>query len=210
VSSVGITADSFIGTPYWMAPEVINTDPDCAAYTGASYDAKVDIYSIGITAIELAERNPPFSELHPMRALLLIPTADINLTKPKSYTRAFQEFVLLCLSKDPKKRPGSSELIRHPFLAKSSSIPRQKVILDLIQKSKIARERRKAGLDDNEEESISFEIPSVAIYETMRIAKLAQTRAQTPSSTSQSVRADLYFLISGIPYLDKHYARSWR
>lgn len=123
-----------------------------------------------------------------MRALQLIPTTDMNLSKPKSYSKNFQDFVSICLYKDVKKRPSSAELLKHPFLMKAIQLPRQKIITDLINKSKIARERRRAGLeDDDDEESIESEVPVVAIFETMRIAKLAQVQALAQTMTSQSV-----------------------
>lgn len=119
----GASASTFIGTPYWMAPEVISTGSES---TG-KYDSKADIWSIGITAIELADKNPPLSDIHPMRALLMIPTIDLNFQKPKNYSKQFQDFVQMCLLKDPKKRPFAIDLLNHGFIQKSHSLPRQKV-----------------------------------------------------------------------------------
>ncbi|KAI9088188.1 kinase-like domain-containing protein, partial [Phlyctochytrium arcticum] len=118
LNSIGGRARTFIGTPYWMAPEVIMTDPESATHSTASYDSKADIWSIGITAIEIAEKNPPLSDIHPMRALYLIPNSDLGLAKPKAWSKPFQEFIAYCLIKDPVKRPSATELLQHPFLAK--------------------------------------------------------------------------------------------
>ncbi|OQR98450.1 protein kinase [Achlya hypogyna] len=99
-----------IGTPFWMAPEVIQE---------TQYDCKADIWSLGITAIEMAEGDPPLAAMHPMRAIFLIPSRPPpTLKAPEKYSPAFSDFLALCLKKNAADRPTAKELLAHPFVKK--------------------------------------------------------------------------------------------
>eukprot|EP01090_Pellita_catalonica_P001927 TRINITY_DN11632_c0_g1_i1.p1 TRINITY_DN11632_c0_g1~~TRINITY_DN11632_c0_g1_i1.p1 ORF type:complete len:165 (-),score=25.07 TRINITY_DN11632_c0_g1_i1:158-652(-) len=97
-----------VGTPYWMAPEVIK---------GADYDYKVDIWSTGIMIMEMAEGEPPYMEFPPLRALFLITTQGIpELQEPQKWSATMKEFLASTLTKDVTERPTASELLKHRFM----------------------------------------------------------------------------------------------
>ncbi|KAJ8415342.1 hypothetical protein AAFF_G00423220 [Aldrovandia affinis] len=128
-ASIASPANSFVGTPYWMAPEVI------LAMDEGQYEGKVDIWSLGITCIELAERKPPLFNMNAMSALYHIAQNDSPTLQSNEWSDPFRSFVDYCLLKIPQDRPSSAELLRHEFVRRERP---SKVLIDLIQRTKDA------------------------------------------------------------------------
>ncbi|KPM02621.1 CDC42 binding protein kinase alpha-like protein [Sarcoptes scabiei] len=139
--------DSFIGTPYWMAPEVIM----CETIRDNPYDYKVDIWSLGITLIEFAQIEPPNHQMSPMRVLLKIQKGDPpKLDCPKAWSTEFNSFIAKCLTKDCDQRPTAAELLEHPFL-KNVTKEDKKLLLPLISEYKAEVVEELTEVNDEEE-----------------------------------------------------------
>uniref|UniRef100_A0A8D0C611 non-specific serine/threonine protein kinase n=1 Tax=Salvator merianae TaxID=96440 RepID=A0A8D0C611_SALMN len=113
LTSSCLRRNTSVGTPFWMAPEVIA----CEQQLDSSYDARCDAWSLGITAIELGDGDPPLADLHPMRALFKIPrNPPPTLRQPELWSSEFNDFISKCLTKDYEKRPTVSDLLQHDFV----------------------------------------------------------------------------------------------
>jgi len=117
-----------IGSPFWMAPEVIDqADSD----TATGYGSASDIWSLGITAIEMAETKPPHYELMPIRAILKIPIdPPPTLKHPNQWSPEFNEFLTICLKKNPDERPSATQLLKHPFIQRG--IRQRHILAELV------------------------------------------------------------------------------
>uniref|UniRef100_A0A8C8CEN9 non-specific serine/threonine protein kinase n=1 Tax=Oncorhynchus tshawytscha TaxID=74940 RepID=A0A8C8CEN9_ONCTS len=135
--------NTFIGTPYWMAPEVIACDenPD------ATYDYRSDLWSTGITAIEMAEGAPPLCDMHPMRALFLIPRNPPPRLKSKKWSKKFCSFIEGSLVKNYTQRPPTDQLLKHPFIRDQPNERQVRIQL----KDHIDRTKKKRGEKDDTE-----------------------------------------------------------
>ena len=127
--------DTFTGTPHWMAPEVIQE---------SRYDGKVDVWALGVSAMEMAEVNPPRHDVHPMRVIFMI-TAEPSpaLREKERWSDSFRDFVFRCLQKDARRRPDAAELLPHGFLQSSAGSGASLAPLVEAAKRRAARKREK-------------------------------------------------------------------
>uniref|UniRef100_A0A672ILC4 Mitogen-activated protein kinase kinase kinase kinase n=1 Tax=Salarias fasciatus TaxID=181472 RepID=A0A672ILC4_SALFA len=173
---------SFIGTPYWMAPEV------AAVEKNGGYNQLCDIWAVGITSIELAELQPPMFDLHPMRALFLMSKSSFQPPKLKDknkWSAAFHNFVKVSLTKNPKKRPTAEKLLSHVFVAQTGLTRR--LALDLLDKmNNPDNHQHYVEVDDDDLEPLS------AVRHTIRSTN-KQARAER---TQVSVKAKCFFFPS--------------
>ncbi|XP_074033281.1 uncharacterized protein isoform X2 [Leptinotarsa decemlineata] len=144
--------DTFIGTPYWMAPEVVL----CETFRDNPYDYKVDIWSMGITLIEFAQMEPPNHEMSPMRVLLKIQKSDPpKLEQPSKWSKEFNDFLVKALIKDPQKRPSCEDLLKHPFInCTLDSKPIRDLLLEY--KAEVVEEEL---TDDDPEDNRTSQVP---------------------------------------------------
>ncbi|XP_071511556.1 mitogen-activated protein kinase kinase kinase kinase 4-like isoform X3 [Diadema antillarum] len=168
--------NTFIGTPYWMAPEVIACDenPD------ATYDNKSDLWSLGITALEMAEGQPPLCDMHPMRALFLIPRNPKPKLKSKKWSKKFQDFVDKCLVKNYQQRPDTNHLLKHSFI---KDLPNERQVRIQL-KDHIDRTRKKRV----EDLSTDFEYSSNESEEEREIEEEGEPSSILPGPSESTLR----------------------
>uniref|UniRef100_A0A672FP73 non-specific serine/threonine protein kinase n=1 Tax=Salarias fasciatus TaxID=181472 RepID=A0A672FP73_SALFA len=131
LTNTRLRRNTSVGTPFWMAPEVIA----CEQQLDSTYDARCDVWSLGITAIELGDGDPPLSDLHPMRALFKIPrNPPPTLHQPELWSDDFNDFICKCLIKDFELRPNVLDLLQHVFIKQTVGRERilQKQLIELI------------------------------------------------------------------------------
>lgn len=138
LSSVQLKRTSMIGTPYWMAPEVIQE--------GAAYNQKADVWSLGVTLYEIATGSPPWSDQEVKRAVYLIPRSKPARLEGTQYSAALKEFVAKCLDEQPDERATAEELSKTRFIKMTRNVPTV-IIRDLIVRYTIWRENNKGARD---------------------------------------------------------------
>ncbi|VDK17289.1 unnamed protein product [Anisakis simplex] len=155
---------TFIGTPYWMAPEVML----CETFPEKKYNKLADIWSFGITLIEMAEERPPYSEMNPAKVVFKVIKADPpSLQRPNQWSSSFRDIVSRCLVKDPQNRPTASDLIAHSFFAKESDFGCVKRLICEMNAEQVTTEVMQSDIDDDDDTSSSIDIrfPSTDIME---------------------------------------------
>ncbi|ORZ36589.1 kinase-like domain-containing protein, partial [Catenaria anguillulae PL171] len=190
VTANNMRANSFIGTPFWMAPEVIKSENDRNNW----YDAKADVWSIGITVIELADKCPPLAEIHPFTALkhILNDSMPLGLKNPKKRSKQMNEFIQYCLTRDPRRRPSCNDLLQHPFLQKAQTLRGDALIADLVEKAKQVRQKRRAGQrtdddDDGADDSAKYAVsPSPATGHTDDTGGVGEYGGEAPGVVAVS------------------------
>uniref|UniRef100_A0A452QR03 Mitogen-activated protein kinase kinase kinase kinase n=1 Tax=Ursus americanus TaxID=9643 RepID=A0A452QR03_URSAM len=161
---------SFIGTPYWMAPEV------AAVERKGGYNQLCDLWAVGITAIELAELQPPMFDLHPMRALFLMTKSNFQPPKLKDkmkWSNSFHHFVKMALTKNPKKRPTAEKLLQHPFVTQPLT---RSLAIELLDKVNNPDHSTYHDFDDDDPEPL-VAVPH-RIHSTSRNVREEKTRSE--------------------------------
>lgn len=173
---------TFVGTPFWMAPEVIQQE---------GHDFKADIWSLGITAMEMVNGEPPHASTHPMKVLFLIPKSPAPRLEGNRYSKEFKDFIASCLVKDPDHRPSAKDLLKHKFIRNAGKMEHLQELIIRRQEWEAAQETG-SKVKYYAETLRALPKPSVNddewVFDTIKPAPVVQAKADTPSPQYETQR----------------------
>lgn len=189
------TSDKVLGTPLWMAPEVATA---CALSSSAGkYDFKADVWSLGITVIEMVQGAPPFADMNPMRAMRMVPIRPPpTLAEPEQWSPELNDFIGQCLIKDPNERPRAVDLFMHPFIEQVYSANSEVVLKSLIEEFKEAKEAQAS------QEQAELLVSASQVRGDSSSASLSSSSASSTSSGRKASAAAAAAMLTAGEFVD--------